>query len=68
MKREQSERTILRAEQSRAGKLTSDKVPVYANYRKIDGINVDVARTLLSRDYKGFGTGSETSNGVLESN
>lgn len=32
----------------------------------INGFNVPYARTILGRDYKGFGTGSETSNGVIE--
>lgn len=52
---------ILRAEQSRAEQMTA-----YANYNKIERIEVDVARTLLSRDYKGFGSSNETSNGVVE--
>lgn len=32
----------------------------------MNGFNVPYARTILGRDYKGFGTGSETSNGVIE--
>ena len=27
---------------------------------------IDVANTLLARDYKGFGTGFDTMNGVIE--
>ena len=41
---------------------------MYVNYNKVDNVNVDVARTILSRDYKGFGSSNETSNGVLEKN
>ena len=36
------------------------------NYRKIDVVGVEVAKTLCARDYKGFGTGNETQNGVIE--
>ena len=42
------------------------KVPVYANYNKIDKVDPDYAVTVLSRDYKGFGSSNETSNGVIE--
>ena len=38
------------------------------NYKKIEKINPDYARTILSRDHKGFGTSNETSNGVFEIN
>lgn len=44
----------------------SRHIPVYANYRRIDKVNVDVAKTLCARDYKGFGTGFDTQNGVVE--
>lgn len=39
---------------------------VYANRNKIDKVNVDVAKTICARDYKGFGTGFDTMNGVIE--
>lgn len=38
---------------------------IYANYRKIDNMSPKIARTLLARDSKGFGSGHETSNAVL---
>lgn len=41
---------------------------MYANYNKIDRVDVDIAQAILSRDYKGFGTSNETSNGVVEKN
>lgn len=39
---------------------------MYANYNKIESVDVGIARSVLSRDYKGFGTSVETSNGVIE--
>lgn len=36
------------------------------NYRRIDKVNLSVAKTLCARDYKGFGTGFDTMNGVIE--
>lgn len=38
------------------------------NYRRIDKVNLLVAKTLCARDYKGFGTGFDTMNGVIEWN
>lgn len=29
---------------------------------------IDIAKTIMARDYKGFGTSSETQNGVIERN
>lgn len=36
------------------------------NYNHADKIGNDVAKTLCARDYKGFGTGFDTMNGVIE--
>ena len=49
-----------------ASVIERQKAPVYANYNRIDAVNSEYTRAILSRDYKGFGTGFETSNGVLE--
>lgn len=38
--------------------------PISVNYRKITSI-IDIALTCMARDYKGFGSGHEMSNGVL---
>ena len=38
---------------------------VRMNYERVDG-RTDVAKTLLARDYKGFGTGFDTQNGIVE--
>ena len=43
------------------------KLPVYCNYNHITP-PIEYARTLMARDYKGFGTSNETSNAVLEIN
>lgn len=36
------------------------------NRKRFDGL-INEARTIMSRDYKGFGSGRDTQNGVLES-
>lgn len=36
------------------------------NYNRIEKIDNDVAKTLCARDYKGFGTGFDVQNGVIE--
>ena len=35
------------------------------NYRIISKI-ADISKTIMARDYKGFGTSTETQNGVIE--
>lgn len=42
------------------------KEGAFLNYRKIETVNPDVAKTLCARDFKGFGTGWDTMNGVIE--
>lgn len=46
-------------------KFTEDTT-VYANYKRIDKVDIEVAKTLCARDYKGFGTGFDTMNAVVE--
>lgn len=46
-------------------KFTEDTT-VYANYKRIDKVDTEVAKTLCARDYKGFGTGFDTMNAVVE--
>ena len=36
------------------------------NYKRIDSIGNETAKTLMARDYKGFGTGFDVQNGVIE--
>lgn len=46
---------------------TDDKTrTAHLNYNTIDKIDVNIAKTLCARDYKGFGTGWDTMNGVIE--
>ena len=45
---------------------TKKKELVYLNARKIYKVNCSVAKTLCARDYKGFGTGFASMNGVIE--
>ena len=43
-----------------------EQTTVYMNYRRIEETDTEVAKTLTARDYKGFGTGFDTQNGVVE--
>ena len=36
------------------------------NYNRIEKVDNDVAKTLMARDYKGFNTGFDVQNGVIE--
>ena len=38
----------------------------YVNYKRVYKIDVEIATTLMARDYKGFGGSTEYSNGVIE--
>lgn len=42
------------------------KVAAFLNYRRIDKVDCRIAKTLTARDCKGFGTGFDTMNGVIE--
>lgn len=44
----------------------SAKTRAFLNYNGIESINEDIAKTLASRDYKGFGSGFTTQNGVID--
>lgn len=59
---EQTEESV--AEGQRVQALSSTTAAL--NYRRIDKVNLPVAKTLCARDYKGFGTGFDTMNGVIE--
>lgn len=47
-------------------KLADKKTTAYMNYNFVDKVDTDCAKTLCARDYKGFGTGFDTMNGVIE--
>jgi len=36
------------------------------NYDRVDKVDTDVATTIMAQCYKGFGTGNQTQNGVIE--
>lgn len=44
----------------------SNMITAALNYRRIDKVGLHVAKTLCASDYKGFGTGFQTMNGVIE--
>ena len=41
-------------------------IPATLNYKRIDKVNTPVAKTIMARDHKGFGTGFNTMNGVIK--
>ena len=45
---------------------SNNQVPAYLNLKRIEKTNCKIAKTLCARDYKGFGTGFDTMNGVIE--
>lgn len=47
-------------------KLADKKTTADMNYNFVDKVDTDCAKTLCARDYKGFGTGFDTMNGVIE--
>ena len=60
--------TAYQQEQTEEYQSDGQKVAAYLNGKKIDKVDVKVARTIMARDYKGFGTGYETQNVVIEKN
>ena len=58
--------TALKQSTTAESQTYKQKAAVYLNYRRIDKIGCKVAKTLCARDYKGFGTGFDTMNGVIE--
>lgn len=40
-------------------------VAAYVNYHEVRQI-VDIAKTIMARDYKGFSSGFDSTNGVIE--
>lgn len=59
-------RTVSRRGMTRESATCNQKETAYLNYNRIDKTNTEVAKTLCARDYKGFGTGFDTMNGVIE--
>lgn len=46
--------------------LAVEKMTAQLNYKQIKKTGNEIAKTLCARDYKGFGTGFDTMNGVIE--
>jgi hypothetical protein len=42
------------------------KITAQLNYKRIKTIDYKIAKCVLARDYKGFGTGFSYQNGVIE--
>lgn len=59
--------TVLRQEKTEESAVNSQKEPALLNYRRVDEVGNETAKTLMARDYKGFGSGRECQNGVIES-
>ena len=57
---------VLQQDMTQESANISSKEAAYLNYRRIEEVNCKVAKTLCARDYKGFGTGWDTMNGVIE--
>lgn len=44
--------------------LSKYQIPISVNYRRISS-EIDIATALLARDWRGFGSSTEMSNGVI---
>ena len=44
------------------------RVPGWFNYKFIEKLPTDIAKTIMARDFKGFSSGFDSTNGVLEWN
>lgn len=42
------------------------KVPGWFNYKFVEKIPTKIAKTIMARDFKGFSSGFDSTNGVLE--
>ncbi len=58
--------TVLPQEKTGESVLNSQREPALLNYRRVDEIGNETAKTLMARDYKGFGSGFDVQNGVIE--
>ena len=48
--------------------ITTSIIPAYLNYNHVEKVDVDVAQTIGCWVAKGYGTGTQTTNGVIECN
>lgn len=63
---EEKSQIAFQQEQTEESATTDQRVLAYLNRKKIEKVDVQVAKTLMARDWKGFGTSGETMNGVIE--
>lgn len=56
---------VCQREQTEEYQPDGKKVAAYMNYHEIRQI-VDIAKTIMARDYKGFSSGFDSTNGVIE--
>ena len=42
------------------------RVPGWFNCKFVERLPTDIAKTIMARDYKGFSSGFDSTNGVLE--
>ena len=59
---EQTEGSVTEKQKAQA----LSNIPAALNYKRIDKVNIPVAKTIMARDHKGFGTGFDTTNGVIK--
>lgn len=56
---------VCQREQTEEYQPDGKKVAAYMNYHEVKQI-VDIAKTIMARDYKGFSSGFDSTNGVIE--
>lgn len=57
--------TAFQRERTEAFQADVKKAVAYMNYHEVRQI-VDIAKTVMARDYKGFSSGFDSTNGVIE--
>ena len=62
---ESTQQTALKQDTMQESVTSKQTEAVWLNYNRIDK-KTEIAKTLCARDYKGFGTGFDTMNGVVE--
>ena len=61
-----TQQIVLRHDMMPESRICKQTEAVYLNYKDVFQTDVDIACTLCARDYKGFGTGFNYMNGVVE--
>lgn len=58
--------TVYQQEQTEESQLDVQKVPGWFNYKFVERLPTDIAKTIMARDFKGFSSGFDSTNGVIE--